>query len=417
MEILSIGEKIKRSRIYKGYTLKDICNDKVSVSKMSCIENNKIKPEKWLIEFIAKKLDISEDYLNQDVREQLLSNIQVLEKNPEDPNYEANLDFNLSCAEEYKYYDIAFTLMHLMFKLYLDTKKLENLQLSTSKYYDIYQKLGKDDNLCTYYMDIARFLFISKEYDEAANYYSNVRKVAREKSDNFLLARATYNETACNFMLEKYERAYEIGVRLVELVDYLDTEEKKGDAYHILALLSIRRDKDKFDFYESKSNKIFNNNVAKRATAEYNYAVVMFNEGMKERGVECIKRALSTYPKSNKEELARFMLMNIEALIENNFLETAQSICNEALDLAIILGNNKFIEKAYYFKAVILEKNGNINLADVYMNLSLDALLKIGSKIDIHERYIDMGNMYHKMNEISDSLKYFNLAMNLEKRM
>lgn len=417
MEILSIGEKIKRSRIYKGYTLKDICSDKISVSKMSCIENNKIKPEKSLIEFIANKLGVSTKYLEQDVREQLLININALEKKHEDENYETNLEFNLSFAEEYKHYDIAFTLMHLLFKLYLDTKKMEKLQLNTSKYFDIYQKTGKDDNLCIYYMDIARFLFISKEYTEAANYYSNVRKVAKEKCDDFLLVRATYNETACNVMLEKYERAYEIGVRLVELVDFLDTEEKKADAYHILALLSLRRDKEKFDFYESKSNIIFSNNPIKAANSEYNYAVVMFNEGMKERGEEYIRKALSIYPKENKQELARFMLMNVEALIENNFLETAQSICNEALDLSINLENSKFIERAYYFEAIILLKYGDMNLADTYMNFSLDFLLKIGSKGEIYKRYIDMGNMYHKMNEISDSIKYLNLAIDLEKKM
>ncbi|SHH93152.1 hypothetical protein [Clostridium intestinale] len=43
MEILSTGEKIKRARIYKGITLKELCGDKISISKMSCIENEKIK--------------------------------------------------------------------------------------------------------------------------------------------------------------------------------------------------------------------------------------------------------------------------------------------------------------------------------------------------------------------------------------
>ena len=45
MEILSTGEKIKRSRIYKGITLKELCGDKISISKMSCIENGKIKAD------------------------------------------------------------------------------------------------------------------------------------------------------------------------------------------------------------------------------------------------------------------------------------------------------------------------------------------------------------------------------------
>ena len=82
MEVLSTGEKIKRARVYKGITLKDICGDKISVSKMSCIENNKIKPEPWILEFIADKLDLSMNYLQQDVRQQIKENINGL-KNSE----------------------------------------------------------------------------------------------------------------------------------------------------------------------------------------------------------------------------------------------------------------------------------------------------------------------------------------------
>ena len=45
MEILSTGQKIKRARIYKGITLKELCKDKISISKMSCIENGKVKAD------------------------------------------------------------------------------------------------------------------------------------------------------------------------------------------------------------------------------------------------------------------------------------------------------------------------------------------------------------------------------------
>ena len=45
MEILSTGEKIKRARVYQGITLKELCSDEISISKMSCIENGKIKAD------------------------------------------------------------------------------------------------------------------------------------------------------------------------------------------------------------------------------------------------------------------------------------------------------------------------------------------------------------------------------------
>ena len=55
MEILSTGEKIKRARVYKGITLKELCSDEISISKMSCIENGKIKADSEVLQYISKK--------------------------------------------------------------------------------------------------------------------------------------------------------------------------------------------------------------------------------------------------------------------------------------------------------------------------------------------------------------------------
>ncbi|SQC03258.1 helix-turn-helix domain-containing protein [Clostridium tetanomorphum] len=88
MEILSTGEKIRRARIYKGYTLKYICEDRISVSKMSCIENGKVVPEDWILEFIAKKLDLDIEYLKDDVRSQIRNNINILKNSGKKDDYE-----------------------------------------------------------------------------------------------------------------------------------------------------------------------------------------------------------------------------------------------------------------------------------------------------------------------------------------
>jgi tetratricopeptide (TPR) repeat protein len=417
MEILSIGEKIKRSRIYKGLTLKDVCGGKVSVSKMSCIENGKVKPDDWIIEFVAKKLSIDVSYLKQDVHEQIGNNINEIKNNKNSEDYESKIEYNLGFAENYKYYDLAFKLMHLIFSYYLQQNKFEKLQITTSKYYDLCQKSGTDEDLCTYYMDTGRYCFGTKEYAEAAGYYNSVRKTAMKIGNNSFLARSTYNEAACYVMLENYERAYEIGVRLTELMDYFDTDLIKADAYQLLALLSIRRDKGKFEQYEKKSYELYGNDSLNKASAIYNYAVAMFDVGIRDMAVEYIKKSLSSYPKDDKTDYVDFMIRVIDELFEDNEFELAQGICDEALNLAIDLNNIKFVERAYYYKACILEKLGGIKSAEMFMNLSMDSLMKFGSKADIYKRYLEMGNMYYEMNETVDAIKYFDLAIKLEKSM
>lgn len=417
MEILSTGEKIKRARIYKGYTLKDICGDKVSVSKMSCIENDKVKPENWVLEFIADKLKIEHEYIKQDVRDQIKINLETIEKDKDQLEYIVKLEYNLGFSEVYKYYDLSFKIMHLMFNYYIDTNQIEKIQSISSKYYDFYQKSSIDDNQITYYMDNARSLYNSKEFLQAANYYNNVIKTSTDKKEFLTLAKATYNEAACYVMVENFEKAYEIAVVLEHLIQFLDGDIKKAEAYQMLAMLSLRMDIDKFEEFENKAYELYGINSEYKAYAIYNFAVGMFRVGLREKAIDYIEKSLECYPKDNKEDLVDFMLTIIDELIESKELNIAERICDEALDNAINLDNIIYIERAYYLKALIIQAQDNGNSPEMCMNLSLDSLAKFGTKQEIYTRYMEMGYMYYNLKSTAESLKYFSLALSLEKRI
>lgn len=422
MEILSTGEKIKRARVYKGYTLKDVCEDKISVSKMSCIENNKIEPEKWILQFISKRLDMDLDYLKQDIKEQLINNIKTLEENKKDTKYESDLKYNLQYAEKYKYFDLAIKIMHKLFNYYIDNDKMDLLEIFTSKYYDIYQKAYNEENKCIYYIDKAKYLYINQEFFQAAGYYENVRESLGNKRNKTnkeyeRLIKVAYNEAACNVMLKNYDRAYNIAINLLDLLQFVDVDLRKAEIFHMLAMLSLRIDEEKFKEYEKKSYEFYKDNYIEKAYAMNNYAYGMFEVGYKKKGLEYIKKGLEYYPKDNKKTLVEYMLTSIDTLIENDFINEGGEFCDEALNYSIELDEIKFIERAYYFKSIILQSQGSYNSAEMYMNFSLDALLKFGSKQDIYKRYMEMGNMYYKLNNVSDSLKFFSLALKLEDKI
>lgn len=92
-------------------------------------------------------------------------------------------------------------------------------------------------------------------------------------------------------------------------------------------------------------------------------------------------------------------------------------MADESLNIAISTDNISLLKKSYYLKGTILQKLGDYVQAEKYMNIALDALFKSGTKEERKERYIDMGNMYYKLGSISDSLKYFNLAFCVDKRI
>ncbi|WP_249175743.1 helix-turn-helix domain-containing protein, partial [Clostridium tyrobutyricum] len=126
MEILSIGEKIRRIRIYKGLTLKDLCSNRISISKMSCIENEKIKPDDSILKFIADKFDVDVEYLKQSIRDQIKNNIKVIMNDKNKFNYEAELEYNLNFAEKYNYNDLCVKLLHLLFNYFIEKNQINS---------------------------------------------------------------------------------------------------------------------------------------------------------------------------------------------------------------------------------------------------------------------------------------------------
>ena len=159
MEILSTGEKIKRARIFKGITLKELCQDKISIAKMSCIENGKVKADKELLQYIADKIEIDVDYLLEDVYDQLYNNLISLRKNVScyDGSEEKLID-NIEYAIKYEYFDLAFELMHILFSCYVEENKVEKIQLIVSQYYDLFQRNNTEENTIIYFKDMAQYL-------------------------------------------------------------------------------------------------------------------------------------------------------------------------------------------------------------------------------------------------------------------
>lgn len=419
MEVLSIGEKIKRARVYKGLTLKDVCGSEVSVSKLSCIENGKIVPEQRILESISKKLDLDLNYLNQGIDSQINMNIKSLLKDSISNEMIKELRYNLEAAVKYGYNDLAFSIMHEIVESLLKNNDLKSVQELIGEYYDLRNKSSEKAQKLLYYMDVGKFFYKNKEYSQAMNYFSNIRKIVLESNikDYSVLADSIYGEALCNFKLKNYIKAHQISNQLNELFEYVEENLKKAKMYHMMANISLRTNDEKFEYYEAMAYDMYGTKIDYKAKSIFNYAATMFDIGLKDNAIEYIKKALDIYPNENTDNLVNFMLLCTEELVNNEIIDEAEIINENALNYAIKLDNIKLIEKAYYLKAKILKKMKSLVSAEMYMNLSLDALSKFGNKREIYERYMEMGQMYYDIGLTGDALKYFTLAISLNKKL
>ena len=63
MEILSLGEKIKRRRKELNMTLKDLAGDRITPGQISLVESGRSNPSMDLLEYLAGALNTSVEYL------------------------------------------------------------------------------------------------------------------------------------------------------------------------------------------------------------------------------------------------------------------------------------------------------------------------------------------------------------------
>lgn len=420
MEILSTGEKIKRARIYKGITLKELCGKEISISKMSCIENGKVKPDEEILRYIADVIELDYNYLAKDVYEQIIENIKVFEKDPYiDNNIENDIKLNLEYAIHYEYYELAFDLIHKLFNYYLKEKKLDEILDIVPKYYDLYRRNNIDANTIIYFKDMANYLYESKEYGEARNYYNRVLEILIEKNDinNELYPYMSYREGMCLLKCEEYKEAEKYLSIAKDNSDNIESDEIKGNIYYANSLISILNNREENNDYLSKSYEFFSNNSLKIAESKLDYAEAYFIVNEEEKALKEIKEAVELLPQEQLYYVGSLYMKGARLLKKNNKLDLADKFADKALNIAIEINHIELIEEAYYLKGVLLQKQERYREAELYMNLSLDSLVKFGTKKDLYSRYIDMANMYHKTQSIQDSIKYFTLAMNMKKKI
>lgn len=417
MEILSLGQKLKRARVYMGYTLKDICEDKISVSKLSCIENDKIKPEPWILKHICDKLKLTVEYLNQDVKEQIEENITEL--NESNDNYIQSLEYFYSISLEKNYLEVALKIIQSIFSYYMKNNNLVRCHDLIPDYYDLATKIN--DSMYIYYYDMGEFIFKNEEYNEAYGYFNNVISILNGKAiiNNELYFKALSKKVICLLHLKKYSEA----VNMLPIINKYDDFQFKNDDVIMLNTIKailVLIDSKKLDKYKKIENEVFSHigkDINNLIDAKYNIAYLLYLSEYYSQSLEYIEELANILSIHKIQPPLNESLLHINLLIKNQMPEKALDICDKLLNLAIKKQDDENIEKLYYHKGHILDYMGNYTSAEVYYNLSLDLLTKTNKNKEMSDRYFEIGCLYNKMNNTKDAIKYINTAITIKNKI
>ena len=375
MEILSTGEKIKRARIYKRITLKELCGEEISISKMSCIENGKIKADDECLKYISDKLQIDYSYLVQDVYEQIKDNIKSVKKSKHSlEKIESIIKYNLDYSFRYNFNDLALELIHILFKLYIKDNKIEKLQLLISKYFDLYQHATNNEQIIIYYNDMAEFFVKNKEYHEAISYYSRIIQIYEKDQIKFddKYIYACFYEGICYKNINLIEESYKCLKKIIDKEALFKNNNDKGDYYHEFAIVNILLYIGEADKYLNIALDYKKDDMKELAKFKAENGDIYFKVHKDDKALIELEDAAKIYPREDVRGCGEFLIKCIDILYKNNKYDEAFSYISEALNLAIDIDDERLIEKAYYFKGMIHQKLNDYIQAEMYMNLATD---------------------------------------------
>lgn len=416
MNFLSTGEKIKRARIYKGVTLKELCKKDVSISKMSCIENDKIKAEQWILEMVAQRLELDIEYLLFDDIMELENSVVTYENNKNLTEIDfAQIKESFEYCLSKKYLNLAFKFIHILFSEYTKIKRFEEIKELINIYNDLHEE--EADQKQVYYEDLAKYFLARRNYNDAITYfnraiahivnYTIIKNMNSYIENNILLSMAYY-----------YNNDYEKSEKILEELLYLNEKiESKEQLVLIKGLILANKMRLK---RELDDNLIFFNDYEKKADVQYAKVSMLIAQNYfiakdKVTAIKLIKQIKENVNKDNNYAYAAILLSMVEILLVAKEIDIAKEYSDEVLEISIKLDNHFLIERSYLYKARINRINRSLIQWEMNMNLSTDILIRFASAQEKKERYLEMAEMYHVIGETRETLKYLTLSMKLEK--
>lgn len=132
MEILSLGEKIKKLRKEKNLTLKELAGNRITAAQISHIERDKSYPSQDLLEYFVEKLEVSIDYLLESkdmqakkISNNLLTKSEIYIKSQDMEEAKEEICNVIDICKEYKLYDTYGKAKYLLGIVYFNDKQYE----------------------------------------------------------------------------------------------------------------------------------------------------------------------------------------------------------------------------------------------------------------------------------------------------
>ncbi len=257
MEILSLGEKIKRRRKELNMTLKDLAKDRITPGQISLVESGRSNPSVDLLEYLAESLDTSVEYLMESDESQAekismyyeqIGEACIMQKDFE--KGQKYIDNALYYCEKYNLEYRKAKVLFIMAKSYMLQKDFPMAQKFFLSSNVIFVKNNNYEEIIDTFLNLAQIALSLEAYNSAESYLKQAEKVYMDNNviDDFrigeiyyTLARTYFNTEDLDsslkysyFAKEKFEQMYNDEQYAESLFHLAEELSKEDDMYNAL---------------------------------------------------------------------------------------------------------------------------------------------------------------------------------------
>lgn len=405
MNILSLGEKIKKLRKEKNMTLKELAGDRITAAQISHIERDKSHTSYELLEYLSERLDVSIDYLletkemqSKKITDNLILESEIYIKKGELDDAEKEIHQIIEICEEYDLSENYGKCNYLLGNIYLKRKDSRKANFYFEKALFYFIKNDDKKRIFECYMNSADIYFEDGFYQVALINYSFAKDILNQiTTDEPDTYKDLYSKISkCYMRMDDSEKALEY-IELIGSIDnnYSPTQEVEMLVLKAKKLLSEGKYLDSKDCF-TKALKIIEKEENKDKLAQVYLTVgkIYGEMGDNEKLLQYSEKVYDL-KKSDSDEYMMDSLFNIiESYIDSNNFEQAKKYSKLAL-AAAIKTKSKYDEfRALKYYCDIYKYKGETEISIEYLLKCIDIVSALDKEEVLGNLYIELGQLY-----------------------
>lgn len=428
MEILSLGEKIKRKRKSLGLTLKDLAGDRITPGQISLVESGKSNPSMDLLEYLADSLNTSVEYLMESEESQAEKICLYYENIAESHILNKELIQSEKYIEQALYYAEKYNLeyrkaknLFLRGKVHLEKKEMGLAQQYFLSANVLFIKNNNYEFIVQTFKNLGVITLELKAYHSSNSYFQQAEEVLmnNEIGNDFLLGEIYYYRAFTFFKLDKLDKA--INYSFLSQEKFRQIDNKKEYAMALLLTseeYSKKGDIDNAIRYSKRTLNVFKeiDNQDYVGLIENNLGRLFYEFENVEQSFHHYKKAKEIRIKSNDTKLIETLINICENYIKLKDVDNAKKTLDEIME-QVEKGNNEGFISYYLLKYRMQLLEQEEYAAEDTLIKALEFAENMGFLKEAGEIYIKLGKHYTDCGNDKKAAEYLSGGVKIFKQL